>query len=113
MRERVTEVEDVALRAIVRIAETHGRLERGAAANELLLRQFPQRLAGEQAGLHHLGKALAPLALGQSREERPVDPRADGPVEGADEVLALRQVDRRLSADRGVDLSDERRRNGD
>ena len=34
-------------------------------------------------------------------------------VEGADEVLALRQVDGRLAADRAVDLGDERRRDVD
>ena len=36
-----------------------------------------------------------------------------GPVEGADEVLALGQVDGRLAADRRVDLADERRRHRD
>ena len=49
-------------------------------------------------------------ALGQRLEQRRVDHRAVRPVEGADEVLALRQVDRRLAADRRVDLGDEARR---
>ena len=34
-------------------------------------------------------------------------------MEGADEVLALREVDRGLAADRGVDLADQRRRHLD
>ena len=42
-----------------------------------------------------------------------VDHDARRPVERADEVLALGEVDRRLAADRRVDLADERRRHGD
>ena len=68
---------------------------------------------GEQPRLHELGHALAPLALGQRLEQRLVDDDARRPVERADEVLALGHVDRRLAADRRVDLADERRRHGD
>ena len=50
------------------------------------------------------------LRLGQRLEQRRIDHGPRRPVEGADEVLALRQVDRRLAADRGVDLGDEARR---
>ena len=50
------------------------------------------------------------LAVWERLEQSRVDHRPRRPVEGADEVLALREVDRRLAADRGVDLPDERRR---
>src|SRR6185437_15944650 len=51
--------------------------------------------------------------LRERLEQRRVDDRPLRPVEGADEVLPLRQVDRRLAADRRVDLADEARRDGD
>ena len=60
-----------------------------------------------------LGEALPPLALGQRLEQRRVDHRARRPVERADEVLALGQVDAGLAADRRVDLADAGRRHGD
>ena len=41
-----------------------------------------------------------------------IDDGALGPVEGADEVLALRKVDARLAADGRVHLAHERRRHG-
>src|SRR5581483_8914760 len=56
------------------------------------------------------GGALAALALGQRLEERLVEEDERRPVEGADEVLAVGDVDAGLAADRGVDLPDERRR---
>ena len=101
-----------AVAAVVRVAEADGGLEGGAAADELVVGQLPERLVREEAGLHHLRHALAPLLRRQRLEQRGVDDRPDGPVEGADEVLALRQVDRGLAADRGVDLRDEARRHG-
>ena len=50
---------------------------------------------GEQPRLHELGHPLPPLALGQRLEQRLVEHDPRRPVEGADEVLALRDVDRR------------------
>ena len=49
----------------------------------------------------------------QRREQGRVDHRPHRPVEGTDEVLPLREVDRGLAADRRVDLADERRRHRD
>ena len=81
-----------------------------AAAPHLLCeRQLPERLAREQAGLDHLGPAVRELGVGQRLQERGIDHRPRRPVEGTDEVLRVRKVDRRLAADRGVDLPDERR----
>src|SRR5439155_6045024 len=51
MRERVPEVERLPLSVLVRIANADGRLERGAAADELRLWQLPERLAGQETGL--------------------------------------------------------------
>ena len=85
----------------------------GAAADELVVGQIPQRLAREQAGLDDLGHALEALRRRERLEQRGIDDRADRPVERADEVLALRQVDARLAADRRVDLRDEARRHRD
>ena len=61
VRERVAEVQHRAVAAVVRVAEADGGLEGGAAADELVVGQLPERLAREQAGLHHLGHALAAL----------------------------------------------------
>src|SRR5437899_777306 len=83
------------------------RVEGGAAPDELVVRQLPERLAGEQAGLHDLGHPLAPLLCGERLEEGRVDHGARGPVERADEVLTLRQVDGGLATNRRVDLRDE------
>src|SRR5205085_2524070 len=57
VRERVAEVQDRALAAVVRVAEADGRLESGAAAHELVLGQLPQRLTGQQARRHDLAQA--------------------------------------------------------
>ena len=113
VREGVPEIEQLAHPAVVRVPEAERRLVGGAAADELVVRQLPQRLAGEETGLDHLGQPLASVFLGQGREVVGVDDGADRPVEGADEVLALAQVDRRLAADRGVHLADQRRGHGD
>ena len=113
MSERVAEVQLAALAAVVRVAQADRGLERRAAPHLLGQRQLPERLAGEQAGLDHLGAPVLELGLRQRLERRRVDHRPHRPVEGADQVLPARQVDRRLAADRGVDLADERRRHGD
>ena len=113
MRERVAEVELRSLAAVVRVAQADRRLERRAAAHLLVRVELPQRLAGEQPRLHDLGEAVPALLVRERLEERRVDDRLGRPVEGADEVLSLGEIDAHLPADRGVDLADERRRHGD
>ena len=112
VRERVTEVEDRPAAPLGRVGEADRGLERGAAADELLVGEAPQLPVGEQPGLDDLGHPLGALPRGQRREQVRVghDPR--GRVEGADEVLPLVEVDAGLAADRRVDLPDERRRDG-
>ena len=106
MGEGVPEVEVPARAVVMRIAETESGLEGGCAASV-------ERGAREELRLDELGLPLSPLAVRQRLEQRLVEHDTRGPVEGPDEVLALRDVDRRLAADAGVDLADERRRHGD
>ena len=113
MRERVAEVELVALAAVVRIPQADRGLERRAAADLLGRRQLPERFAGQQTGLDHLGSSVLELRLRQRLERRRVDHRPHRPMESADQVLRARKVDRSLAADRRVDLADERGRDGD
>ena len=113
VRERVAEVELRALAAVVWVAQAEGRLEGSRPTHLLVERQLPDRLAHQQSRLDDLGAPVRELLLRQRLERRRVDHGPNGPVEGADDVLRPRQVDRRLAADRGVDLADERRRHGD
>ena len=83
-----------------------------AAPHLLLPRELPERLPAEQACLDDLREAVRELLLGQRLEQRRVERRLDGPVERTDEVLAIGEVDRRLAADRRVDLPDEGRGDG-
>ncbi len=96
-----------------RIAKADRRLERRAAPHLLGPAALPHRLAEEKPRLHDLGEAVAELLVRERVEQRRVDDRLARPVERADEVLPLREVDSDLAADRGVDLPDERRRHRD
>ncbi len=107
--EGVAEVERAPHVAVVGVAEADRGLEGRAAADELRVGQLPERLAGEQPRLHDLGHPVQALGGGQRRDQGRVDDRLRRPVEGADEVLSLREVDRGLAADAGVDLADEGR----
>ncbi len=93
------------------------RFERGlVAARDRLavgLEEREQPLVAEGRHLHRLAERRPPLPLGQRPEEGDVDDDRRRLMEGADEVLALRQVDPCLAADRRVDLGDERRRDVD
>ncbi len=113
VRERVAEVELRALAAVVRVAQAQRGLECGGAADLLAGRQLPDRLARQKAGLDDLGPPVRDLLLGERLQREGVDHRPDGPVEGADEVLPVGEVDGGLAPDRRVDLADERRRHGD
>src|SRR5207245_2352627 len=87
VRERVAEVEDLPLPLVVGVAQANRRLEGRRAADELVVRQLPERLAREQAGLHRLCHPLAALLRGKRLEQRRIDHGAYGPVKRADEVL--------------------------
>ena len=113
VRERVAKVEGVARPAVVGVAQAEGCFVRGTAPHELLVGQLPEALTGEQTRLDHFGEPVAALLLGQRREQRRIDHRPRGPVEGADEVLPLRDVDRGLAPDRRIDLADQARRHRD
>ena len=64
----------------------------------------------DRAVLHHLGEAGAQFAVGQGAQHGGVGDHRARRMEGADQVLALRQVDRGLAADRGVDHRQQCRR---
>src|SRR4029078_5217627 len=106
MRKRVPQVERLPRAVVVRVTQAERRLEGRAAAYQVGGGKLPESLTREQPGLDDLGEPFAALFLGQSLEERRVDHRPDRPVEGADEVLALGEVDRGLAADRRIDLAD-------
>ena len=64
----------------------------------------------QQAVFHHLGIAGAEFALRQRVEQRGVGHHQDRLIERADQILALAGVDRGLTADRGIDLRQQRGR---
>ena len=113
VRERMPEVELDPLAALERVPQADRRLERGAPADLLVRLELPEAIACQEPRLDDFGEAVATLLLGERLEQRRVDDRLGGPVERPDEVLALREVDRRLAADRGVDLAEEGRRHRD
>ena len=57
----------------------------------------------------HLAEAAPELAVGQRAQPRGIDQHRAGLVERADEVLALREVDAGLAADRGIDHREQGR----
>ena len=65
----------------------------------------------DHAVFDDFGQARAVIPIGQRGQRRRVDEHAQGLVERADQVLALRVVDADLSADRAVDVREQRRRN--
>jgi len=69
MPECVAEVELSPIASIERIAETDASLERGAASYLLCGLQLPDRLAGEQAGLHDFGEPVPELLRGKRRQK--------------------------------------------
>ena len=109
----MAEVQDRAPAVLVRVRHDDPRLVRRGRAHHLLLLELPVRPPGEEARLHDLGHPLPPLGLGQRREELRVDHDRLREMERARQVLADRQVDPGLAADRRVHLADERRRHRD
>src|SRR3972149_5864385 len=73
----------------------------------------PQALVPEQAHLHGLAERGSQLPGRERSEQTHVGDDVGGPMEGADEVLAGVDVDRRLAPDRGIDLGGEGRRDMD
>jgi len=67
----------------------------------------------DQAVFGHLGVAGAELARAQRVEDAGVGEHQRRLVEGADEILAQRRIDRRLAADAGIDLGEQGRRDLD
>jgi len=104
VRERVPEVQLSSLSAVERIAEADGGLERGAAANLLGDLELPEWLAREEAGLYDLGAAVFHLLRRKRVDGVGINDGPRRPVKGSHEVLAFRDVDRRLAADTRVDL---------
>jgi hypothetical protein len=77
------------------------------------LQRLEQSVVSERRHLHGLGESRAPLADVEGREDGHVGHDGRGLVERADEVLALRQVNAGLAADRRIKVCDERRRDLD
>ncbi len=69
----------------------------------------PGKEAGvtEQSVFGDLGIAGAELARRQCIERRSIGEHQDRLMEGADQILAMRRIDRSLAADRGLDLRQE------
>ena len=125
MSERMAEVQNRPKVSLVLVDRHHPGLQARAlvddAQQQLLVarehtiglpfEQFEEPRREDRAGLHHLGEAGAILALRQRQERPDVGEHEARLVEGPDEVLAAREVDRRLATDRRVDLRDEGRRN--
>ena len=80
--------------------------ERGAVA----LAPREEIRVAEQAVFHDLCIAGAHFAGAERIEKFGIDEHARRLVEGADEVLARCSIDRRLAADRRIDLREQRRR---
>ena len=121
--EGVAEIEQRALALLDLVGGDDARLG-GAARRDRLQ---PRRPAGEhrapvafepgeevavadQAVFGHLGVAGAELARAQRVEDAGVGEHQRRLVEGADQVLAERRIDRRLAADAGIDLGEQGRR---
>src|SRR5690606_35564312 len=86
-----------------------GRIVRGDEV-EAAVDVIEEPLRRDDAVLHDLVQAGAELAARQRREHVGIAHDERGRVEGADEVLAGRQVYPDLTADRTVDLGQQRRR---
>ncbi len=124
MAEGVAEIEQRALAVFALVGGDDRRLGGTAPAHRLLPHR---RIAGDERGclglepveeaavadkpvFHHLGIARKQLAPRQGRERVDIGNHQHRLVKGADQVLALRRVDRRLAADGAVDLGEQRRR---
>ena len=125
MAERMTKIEQGARAAGFALVRAHdaglGRDADGdcmragvhvAVDQRRAVRFAPRKKVGivDQAVFDHFGIACAQLADRQSIECRRVDQDERGLIKGTDEVLARAGVDRRLAADRRIDLREQGRR---
>ena len=113
VRERVAEVQLRARAVLARVAKADGRLERRAAPHLLGPAELPHRLAQREdpSSRPRRGRCGAPPpgACRAASCRRPSRAASGTRRRGS----SLREVDPDLAADRGVDLPDERRRDGD
>ena len=116
----VAVVQDRAQATFVLVFGDHARLEADGVEDEGLHGIEVSRTRGrdqgqvievvaatEEAHLDRLGEAVGDFGGGQRAEPVEVGRHQPGPDEGADEVLALWQVDSNLAPDRAVDHSEE------
>ena len=79
-------------------------------SRQLASSQAKKRGIAEQAVFGDLRITGAELPIRQGIEERGIGQHQDRLMEGADEILAVRRIDRGLAADRGIDLRQQRGR---
>ena len=114
--DRVAEVERLARAAVALVGGHDAQLGAHAADDHVVVDRaagrdaVPQRPAGDERGLDHLGVAGGELGGGQRGQQRRIGEHRDRLVVGADVVLGLGQVDPGLAAVGGVDLGHERGR---
>src|SRR2546425_5179865 len=127
MTEGVAEVEERPHAGFALVLGYDGRLELTGAAHgihqcaaiageelfDIALEPIKERRVERNAVLDHLGEPGAQLAIGKRIEHGDVADHGAGLVEGADQVLASRMIDRRLAPHRGIDLREERGRHLD
>src|SRR6185437_15404823 len=119
--ERMAEIQELALAGLALIDRDDGRLggaafehrivpQIGIALDELRhsgLQPIEESAVADEAVFHHLGIAGEKLAPRQGCQRVDIGDDAHRLVEGADEILPMRAVDRGLAADRAVDLREE------
>ena len=80
-------------------------------ARRRFLQVLKKGVAFEHCRLDHLGAAVVENGVGERGQSVRVAEDQRRLAECADEIFARRKIDRRLAADRGVDLRQKRRRN--
>ena len=119
--ERVAKVQRPARAGVKFIFLDHVALHRDAELENVLkllargrfVEVFEERMALEHRGLDDLRAAIVENGVGEGRQNVRVTEDQGWLAERADEVLARRKINRRLSADGGIDLRQKRCRNLD
>jgi hypothetical protein len=121
--ERVPVVEELPLAGLTQVCRDHRGLHRDRALDQLALvrtagaggrrrvglDQVEDDRVGDEPGLDDLGQPADVLRHRKARQYRGIGQYSGRRVERADEVLALRRVDRGLPADRRVGHAEQRR----